>query len=790
MNRYPPRPPGRPGSLPAASAVAAFLLPVSLLVPAPPADAEALTPGAAGADEEHIATGVDLVAGPVPAGDPDTGGDQYANLLTVDLTEDTAVQHVDGGSLTSPATVPEMAAAAEAPEGSTVVAAVNGGFFDIGATQAPSGAGMRDGHTLTSPDEGFSDALVIDADGAGSVREVAFEGTVSLPSGELGLDALNTSTVPADGLGLYTSDWGEHPREHVVHEPESEPEVDPEEAEAGSEDVGDGSGGAQDRGADDAASGPVAEAVISDGTVDRITDIPGSGPIGADEQVLVARGTSAETVAALSEGDRVDIEHTLTADGTEPRTVLGGRNVLVRDGDPVPIDDDSRAPRTAVGFSEDGTGLHVVTTDGRNPSTAGSTLTEVAELLADAGADQALELDGGGSSTLPVREPGGVRPELRNRPGDEPREVPDGLVVTAPEGSAQTSGLWMRTALEPRPQHGSPVPPQEDPRRVFTGMHRTLAATGHDEAFGPSGPGAPDTPDDRTGELELSAPDGHGDGPSYVAGNPGPITVTGTAGTLQGSVDLEVLPAPDTLRAMPEHLGLASADDTASFVLTGVTEEGETAPIEPVDAEVGVDPDLAEVVAHEDGRFEVRAQADEGTGTVTVTAGGVSTEIPVSVGTRTSPVATFDDARDWTAGSTRGLAEVRPEAGRDGPGLALAYDFTRDIRTRDASAFPPEPFVLDRQAFAFTVGVRGDGSGARLMLSLTDDHGVGHALEGPAVDWEGWRDVRFEGPETAGHPLTISRAYLLEQDPSRTYTGEVVLDGIHAETTPEALPGG
>lgn len=773
-----------------ASAVAALLLPVSLLVLPSPADANVLTPGTAGAEEEHIATGVDLVAGPVPAGDPEDSGDQYANLLTVDLTEDTAVQHVDGGSLTSPATVPEMAAATEAPEGSTVVAAVNGGFFDIGATQAPSGAGMRDGHTLTSPDEGFSDALVIDADGAGSVREVAFEGTVSSPSGDLDLDALNTSTVPADGLGLYTSDWGEHPREHVVHEPEGEAEVDPEEAVAGSEDMGDGGGGAEDTGAEDGASEPVAEAVVSDGTVDRITDVPGSGPIGTDEQVLVGRGSSAETIAALSEGDRVDIEHTLTADGTEPRTVLGGRHVLVRDGDPVPIDDDSRAPRTAVGFSEDGTGLHVVTMDGRNPSTAGATLTEVAELLADAGADQALELDGGGSSTLPVREPGGVRPELRNRPGDEPREVPDGLVVTAPQGSEQTSGLWMRTALEPRPQHGAPVPPQEDPRRVFTGMHRTLAATGHDEAFGPSGPGAPDTPDDRTAELELSAPDGRGDGPSYVAGQPGPITVTGTAGTLRSSVDLEVLPAPDTLRTTPEHLGLASADDTASFVLTGVTEAGETAPVEPVDAEVEVDPDLAEVVAHEDGRFEVRAQADEGTGTVTVTAGGASTEVPVSVGTRTTPVATFDDAQDWTVGSTRGQAEVRPEAGRDGPGLALAYDFTRDIRTRDASAFPPEPLVLDHQAFAFTVGVRGDGSGARLMLSLTDDHGVGHALEGPVVDWEGWRDVRFEVPETAGHPLTLSRAYLLEQDPGRTYTGEVVLDGIHAETAPEALPGG
>lgn len=777
VNRSPQSFPGpaRLAGAPASVSVVVLLAPAVLLLPSSPAPADVRPPGTAGAGEERIAAGVDLVSGPVAA-DVATEGDQYTNLLTVDLTGETGVEHVDGGSLTSPATVPDMAAAAQPPEGSTVVAAVNGGFFDLGTTFAPSGAGMRDGHALTSPDEEFPDAVVIEADGTGTVREVSFEGTVTLPAQELGLDALNTSTVPADGLALYTSDWGEHPREHVVHEPEAEPqEYDPDSGDvepvltAPEEDV----------------SGPVAEAVLSGGTVDRVAETPGSGPIAEDEQVLVARGSAAGALATLSEGDRVDVEHTLTADGTDPRTVLGGRHVLVRDGSPVPIDDDSRAPRTAVGFSEGGTAMHVVTTDGRNSATAGSTLNEVAALLADAGADQALELDGGGSSTLSAREPGGVDPLQRNRPGDELREVPDGLVVTAPEGSAETSDLWLRTALQPRPEHGSPAPPQEDPLRVFSGMHRTLAATGHDEAYGPSGQGAPENPDDRTEDLELSAPTGYGAGPRYVAGDPGPVTVTGRAGTLSGTVDLEVLPAPATLRSVPHRLGLAAADDTASFVLTGVTEEGESAPVEPVDAQVEADPDLAEVVAQQDGSFEVRPRTGEGAGTVTVTTDGASTEVPVSVGSTSSPVAAFDDAEGWTAQSTRGEAEARPEDGRNGPGLALSYDFTRDIRVRDASVYPPEPITLDRQAFAFTAGVHGDGNGARVMLGLTDDHGVAHAFQGPAMDWEGWRDVRFEVPDAAGHPLTLSRLYLVEEDPGRAYAGEVVIDGIHAEAVPE-----
>ena len=131
---------------------------------------------------------------------------------------------------------------------------------------------------------------------------------------------------------------------------------------------------------------------------------------------------------------------------------------------------------------------------------------------------------------------------------------------------------------------------------------------------------------------------------------------------------------------------------------------------------------------------------------------------------------------------------MRAVDGRDGQALEMAYDFTRDMRTRDAALHPPEPIALDRQAFAFTAGVHGDGNGARLMLALTDDLGVAHTLQGPAVDWEGWRDVRFEVPDTAGHPLTLDRVYLVEEDPSRTYTGGVVLDGVRAETVPEPLP--
>ena len=54
-------------------------------------------------------------------------------------------------------------------------------------------------------------------------------------------------------------------------------------------------------------------------------------------------------------------------------------------------------------------------------------MTELAQMLADMGVEDALNLDGGGSSTMLAREPG-EQPAVVNQPSDGlERDVPDGL---------------------------------------------------------------------------------------------------------------------------------------------------------------------------------------------------------------------------------------------------------------------------------------------------------------------------------------------------------------------------
>lgn len=66
-------------------------------------------------------------------------------------------------------------------------------------------------------------------------------------------------------------------------------------------------------------------------------------------------------------------------------------------------------PRTAAGIRSDGT-LLLVVVDGRQPVSRGADLEQLAALMADLGAEEALNLDGGGSSSLYVNG------RLLNRP--------------------------------------------------------------------------------------------------------------------------------------------------------------------------------------------------------------------------------------------------------------------------------------------------------------------------------------------------------------------------------------
>lgn len=112
--------------------------------------------------------------------------------------------------------------------------------------------------------------------------------------------------------------------------------------------------------------------------------------------------------------------------------VLGGNLLLVTHGTAIPHASQKRHPRTVVGLDATGRWLTILLVDGRKPGVAaGMTYDELAAEMIRLGCWTALNLDGGGSSVMAVRNPATGGMKILNAPTDgRERAVADVLGIT------------------------------------------------------------------------------------------------------------------------------------------------------------------------------------------------------------------------------------------------------------------------------------------------------------------------------------------------------------------------
>jgi exopolysaccharide biosynthesis protein len=184
------------------------------------------------------------------------------------------------------------------------------------------------------------------------------------------------------------------------------------------------------------------EVIVRDGLVEEVRDNAGSSPIPANGFVISTTGTARQwartrlrkgvevsTSAMLKPVDRSrtnpwpDAEDVL---GAGPKLVTAGRlDITDRREKMIPTFATDRHPRTAIAALKDGRALLAVV-DGRQPALSiGMTLAELARLLIEFGAVEAINMDGGGSTTMVVKG------AIVNRPSDitGERPVSDAILV-------------------------------------------------------------------------------------------------------------------------------------------------------------------------------------------------------------------------------------------------------------------------------------------------------------------------------------------------------------------------
>ena len=134
------------------------------------------------------------------------------------------------------------------------------------------------------------------------------------------------------------------------------------------------------------------------------------GTAGENDALLISRNNYA---AILAVDAQTDLSNVFTAVTGSAIVVQNGQNT---NSTTTAGDGPHPNPRTLVGLSQDGRYLYVVAIDGRQPHySAGTTNTESGEIMLKLGAWNALNLDGGGSTSL-VEDNGQGGATIVNRP--------------------------------------------------------------------------------------------------------------------------------------------------------------------------------------------------------------------------------------------------------------------------------------------------------------------------------------------------------------------------------------
>ncbi|CAN5560332.1 hypothetical protein BH20ACT2_BH20ACT2_13480 [soil metagenome] len=294
------------------------------------------------------------------------------------------------------------------------VAAVNGDYwFTSGPFASTSVGAMVSNGELINTGPPTHAHLLIGADGGVRTTIDPLPWTVQLagPRGALAVEALNRGTGP-DGIVRYSRRWG----------PTSL-------SQAGSVDfVFDIT--------QPVAGGPPGTPLA---LVDRR---PANAPIGDGQMVLTARGAGVARVDQWLGGSVDGGRAGLVIDTQGTREAIGGSPILVTSGNygfppGEAVFARDRNPHTMLGWTAAGE-LLLATVDGRQSGwSVGATLVETAQIMRSLGAIEAINLDGGGSTTFVQAG------QVLNRPSDRlasqpgvpvPRSVANAVVIGPPEG--------------------------------------------------------------------------------------------------------------------------------------------------------------------------------------------------------------------------------------------------------------------------------------------------------------------------------------------------------------------
>ena len=506
-----------------------------------------------------------------------------------------------------------------------------------------------------------------------------------------------------------------------------------------------------------------AELVVENGRVKDVrygqeaVDIPQNG------FVITAVGVSADNIRNLFKvGDMVKLDIDIGLNIDNIKMAISGGAVLVKDGT---VPDFSHMiygsnPRTAIGLSKDGNKAYLITVDGRQAVSIGVTQGELADILIEKGIFNAINLDGGGSTTMIVKELGDTEPTIENYPSDGTlRMVPNAVGVFNTDKKGSLHQLKVELS-EPN---------------VFVGCEKELTVKGFDEYYNPI------SIDIESIQWTYSGVDVSVENNVLKAGNEaGSATITAKLGDAKTSVNVDVLSKPNELTISPKKSTI-SKDGSVAFIVSGQNKNGYAANLKNSEVNWKVQSGKASII---DGVFKAK---EDGSYVIEVSSGNAVAYALVDVSSSVEKLINDFETKNFKFTAypldVDGGTELSLEQAYEGKRSAkLTYDFTKTTQTRAAYLRLNDEVILDSNAETLKVMFYATVSTSdQVKAKIIDANGETQYLSFlKEIESKGWQELSLNLKNVA-LPAKLIDLYVVQDNENELTSGSVYFDRLMLE---------
>ncbi|MFZ5515277.1 MAG: phosphodiester glycosidase family protein [Candidatus Zhuqueibacterota bacterium] len=429
----------------------------------------------------------------------------------------------------------------------------------------------------------------------------------------------------------------------------------------------------------------------------------------------------------------------------------------------------ARHPRSAIGFNKEGTHIYFIAVDGRQPGySVGMSLYELSDLMIQFGITEAVNLDGGGSTTLVVRD------SVVNRPSDDSGERTVANAILA----VSTAPLGPLSTIEIEPERAKIVANSEFDFRVH----------GYDQYFNP----IPVDQKSIVWEVKPGSFESSKNGLISFNSNIGPHIIIAHNNDLVDTayVDLvnisaiELQPNPIVLELGGCQQMLINIYDNEGF---------------KINQKLSYNAIVSNAIGTLDSNFVFQAQRP-GRGQLKVTKGDVSGSASIIVGDKsTTIIEDFEDISDWTVSTLRATPEACQFVLSDSFFYIGSHsgELQYHLESGGTSAVYCQTSIpVFGEPYAISLSVLGDAKSHWLRGEFEDRNGHLFIMDFTekihGIHWKNeWKHLQatlsssqpsWTNPSaTIKFPITWKKLYIAETDEKAKNSGIIYFDNLQAE---------